>query len=144
MDVEDAEEKSQVRDMAASGDVKILDSKVTTLSPADADDCDDNAKPSVLAWNTVVNLLADAEPMRAAGVAGILVILVLTIFGRVGSLVVGLLGGLLLHASLEKKRGGNNFSWLSKYTDEQTSDKKTVPREVLPIWDDSNSRRRWT
>lgn len=143
MDVEDAEEKSQVRDMAASGDVKILDSEVTTLSPADANNCDvDDAKRPILAWNTVVNLLADAEPRKAAGVAGILVILVLTIFGRVGSLVVGLLGGLLLHASLEKKRGSNNFSWLSKYTDEQTSDKKTVPREVFPICDDSNSRRR--
>ena len=112
MDAEDAGENSQVRDMAASGDAKILDSEVTTLLPAHAGEkVGDNAKVPLLAWNAVVNILADADPMTTAVVVGVLVILVLTMFGRVGSLFIGLLGGLLLHASFEKKRHNDDFKW---------------------------------
>lgn len=118
--------------MAASGDVKILDSEVTTLSPADAgQNVGENAKVPILAWNIVVNLLADADPMTAAAVVGVLIILVLTIFGKVGSLFIGLLGGLLLQASFEKKRHNDDFKWSPRLTSEQASVKETSPsREV--------------
>jgi hypothetical protein len=57
----------------------------------------------LLAWSSILKTLADAEPVTAAGVGGVIVILVLWIFGRVGSLIVGVLAGVLLHASLERK-----------------------------------------
>ena len=59
---------------------------------------------SILAWASVIQVLADAEPVTAAGVGGVLVIIVLSVFGRIGSLIVGVLAGLLLHASIEKRR----------------------------------------
>lgn len=59
---------------------------------------------SILAWASVIQVLADAEPVTAAGIGGVLVIIVLSVFGRIGSLIVGVLAGLLLHASIEKRR----------------------------------------
>jgi hypothetical protein len=67
------------------------------------------ANASILAWTSVIRFFADAEPVTAAGVAGLLVIVILFLFGRIGSLIVGVLAGLLIHASLEKQR--ENISW---------------------------------
>ena len=81
--------------------------------PEDHDEMDaDTTRPSnerglnksILAWTSVIQVLADAEPLTAAGVGGLLLIIVLSIFGRLGSLIVGVLAGLLLHASFEKRR----------------------------------------
>jgi hypothetical protein len=58
----------------------------------------------LLSWNAVVRALADIEAKPAAAIAAVAVVLVLSLFGRVGSLVVGLLGGLLIHAAIERKR----------------------------------------
>jgi hypothetical protein len=63
----------------------------------------DTTTPDPL-WTSIIRLLADAEPRTAAGVAGVLVVIVLFVFGRVGSLIVGVFTGLLLHASLEKRQ----------------------------------------
>jgi len=93
----------------------------------------DNAKVPLLAWNAVVNLLADADPMTAAVVVGVLVILVLTMFGRVGSLFIGLLGGLLLHASFEKKRHNDDFKWSPRFTSEQTLGEETLPSRDVSL-----------
>ena len=134
MDGEDAGGNSPVRGMAASGDAKILDSEVTTLLPADAGQkVSDNAKVPILAWNAVINLFADADPMTAAVVVGVLVILVLTIFGRVGSLFIGLLGGLLLRASFEKKRHSDDFKWSPRFKSEQASGEKTSLLREVPL-----------
>ena len=59
---------------------------------------------SILAWTSIIQVLADVEPLTAAGVGGLLLIIVLSIFGRLGSLIIGVLAGLLLHASFEKRR----------------------------------------
>src|SRR5438046_10674754 len=81
--------------------------------PEDHDEMDaDTTRPSnegglnksILAWTSVIQVLADAEPLTAAGVGGLLLIIVLSIFGRLGSLIVGVLAGLLLHASFELRR----------------------------------------
>lgn len=54
-------------------------------------------------WDTVVRVLADADPLRAGGAAGLVVIVLLFVFGRFGSLVLGLVIGLLLHAAIERR-----------------------------------------
>jgi hypothetical protein len=131
MEVEDAEETARQRNMLTGSD-----SEATALPPSSTrgagDRAGDSAKIPVLAWNTVVNLLADAEPATAGGVAGVLVILVLTVFGRLGFVIVGILGGLLLHASFEK-RGANDIPWTQRYTGNQSSEEKIPPREVCHI-----------
>jgi hypothetical protein len=132
MEVEDAEETVRQRNMPTGSG-----SEATALPPSNSrdagDKAGDSAKIPVLAWNTVLNLLADAEPATAGGVAGVLVILVLTVFGRLGSLIVGILGGLLLHASFEKKRGGNDIPWTQRFTSDQSSEEKIPPREVCHL-----------
>ena len=65
---------------------------------------EDSLNKSILAWASVIQVLADAEPVTAAGVGGVLVIIVLSVFGKIGSLIIGVLAGLLLHASIEKRR----------------------------------------
>ena len=82
----------------------------------------------LLAWNSVINLVADAEPIHAAGVAGLLVILLVSIFGRIGSLAVGVLAGLLLHASLERRRDNVR---LQDLTDKFRIPDSIIQREVL-------------
>ena len=77
----------------------------------------------------MVKFLADLEPVPAAGIAGIIVILVLAIFGNIGALVVGLLGGALLHASIEKKK--EQTSWKDRFSAELVP-VEAKPREVLP------------
>jgi hypothetical protein len=86
----------------------------------------------LLAWNSVVKLVADAEPIHAAGVAGLLVILVLSIFGRIGSLIVGVLAGLLLHASFERQR--DNVK-LQDVTDKLAVPESAARREVPALLD---------
>jgi len=136
MEVEDAEETTRPRDdMLTTG---VMDSQDGPNSEAPAlssegDDAANGPKILLLAWNTAVNVLADAEPATAAGVAGLFVILVLVIFGRIGSLLVGILGGLLLHASFEKKRGGIGIPWSQRFASDQVSDEKIAPREVCEL-----------
>jgi hypothetical protein len=80
---------------------------------------------SILAWASVIQVLAEVEPVTAAGVGGVLVIIVLSIFGRIGSLIVGVLAGLLLHASIEKRRdSAPSYRELSQF-----------PSEAEPILD---------
>src|SRR5579859_2329076 len=72
---------------------------------------------ALLAWDSMVKVLADADPVMAAGIAGGVALLVLVIFGRIGSLIVGLLGGLLLHASIERRR--DDATWREKFNKSQ-------------------------
>ena len=60
-------------------------------------------------WDTVVKVLADADPLRAGGAGGLVVIILLFVFGRFGSLVLGLVIGLLLHAAIERR--GSHAIW---------------------------------
>lgn len=82
----------------------------------------------LLAWNSIVKLVADAEPIHAAGVAGLLVIFLLSIFGRIGSLVVGVLAGLLLQSSFERRRDNVRTQDL---TDKFPIRESATQREVL-------------
>jgi hypothetical protein len=84
----------------------------------------------LLAWNSIIKVVADAEPIHAAGVAGLLVIFILSIFGRIGSLIVGVLAGLLLHASLERRRDNVR---LHDLTDKLAIPESAVQREVLVL-----------
>jgi len=84
----------------------------------------------LLAWNSIVKVVADAEPIHAAGVAGLLVILILSIFGRIGSLIVGVLAGLLLHASVERRRDNVH---LHDLTDKLVVPESAAQREVLDL-----------
>ena len=95
------------------------------------------ARPSIsrsdvplLAWNSIIKVVADAEPIHAAGVAGLLVIFILSIFGRIGSLIVGVLAGLLLHASLERRRDNVR---LHDLTDKLAVPRSAAQREVLVL-----------
>ena len=68
-----------------------------------------SSQPSIqgaplLTLSSVLNFFADAELHTVAGIGGLIVVIVLTIFGRIGSLIVGVLAGLLIHASLEKRQ----------------------------------------
>jgi len=93
------------------------------------DPCQDEPTPGpVQAWNSVASFLAEVEPVTAAGVAGVLVIFVLVIFGRIGALVVGFLGGALLHASIDKKK--EEAHWKERFTTELTKPEVSKPREV--------------
>ena len=56
----------------------------------------------LVTWDSIARTLADVQPIPAAGALLLLVIIVLSLFGRLGSLIVGILAGLLLHASLDK------------------------------------------
>jgi hypothetical protein len=84
----------------------------------------------LLAWNSIIKVVADAEPIHAAGVAGLLVILILSIFGRIGSLIVGVLAGLLLHATLERRRDNVR---LHDLTDKLAVPESAAQREVLVL-----------
>jgi len=65
----------------------------------------EGANPQLLlTWTAAVRLLADLEAAPAAIIAAVAVVIVLSLFGRVGSLVMGLVCGLLIHAAIERKR----------------------------------------
>jgi hypothetical protein len=85
----------------------------------------------LLAWNSIIKTLADVEPVMAAGIVSVVVILVLWIFGRAGSLIVGVLGGVLLHASLDRRRdvvtGQHNF------LRDTPPEAVTIEREVIRV-----------
>lgn len=86
---------------------------------------------SILSWASAVRILADAEPVTAAGVASLLVIVILFLFGRIGSLVIGVLAGLLIHAGLEKQRENVSLWQLTS----GSSHAELVPqREVYRLW----------
>ena len=133
MEVEGAEETTRPRDDMLTTGVMDNQDGPNSEAPSEGDDAPNGPKIPLLAWNTVVNVLADAEPATAAGVAGLFVILVLVIFGRIGSLLVGILGGLLLHASFEKKRGGIDIPWSQRFASDQVSDEKIAPKEVCEL-----------
>ena len=133
MEVEGAEETTRPRDDMLTTGVMDNQDGPNSEAPSEGDDAANGPKIPLLAWNTVVNVLADAEPATAAGVAGLFVILVLVIFGRIGSLLVGILGGLLLHASFEKKRGGIDIPWSQRFASDQVSDEKIAPKEVCEL-----------
>lgn len=106
-------------------------------APVTEEDASENGPPSIqstyenvstplLTVESTIKFLADIEPHTAAGIGGLIVIIVLTIFGRIGSLIVGLLAGLLIHASLERRRGSIEL-W--KAPDMQTA----VQKDVIPV-----------
>ena len=84
----------------------------------------------LLAWNSIIKVVAEAEPIHAAGVAGLLVIFILSIFGRIGSLILGVLAGLLLHASLERRRDNVR---LHDLTDKLAVPESAAQPEVLVL-----------
>ena len=113
-------------------------------APVTEEDASENDPPSIqstyesvltplLTVESTIKFLADVEPHTAAGIGGLMIIIVLAIFGRIGSLIVGLLAGLLIHASLERRRG-NIEVW--KAQDMQT----TVQKEVVLVTLSSNLR----
>lgn len=114
------------------GTTEGLDHETTTSTPTELENGIDilrESSTSAVTWSALVKFLADLEPVPAAGIAGIIVILVLTIFGNIGALVVGLLGGALLHASIEKKK--EETSWKDRFSAELVP-VEAKPREVLP------------
>jgi hypothetical protein len=82
----------------------------------------------ILDWTSIIRVLSDVEPVTAAGVSGLLAIIILSVFGRIGCLVVGLLGGLLLHASIEKRR--DHSAWKEQFNREY-DDKPAISREAV-------------
>jgi hypothetical protein len=82
----------------------------------------------ILEWTSVTRVLSEIEPVPAAGVSGLLAILIVSVFGRIGCLVVGLVGGLLLHASIEKRR--DYSSWKEQFSREY-DDKPTTSQEAV-------------
>jgi hypothetical protein len=89
---------------------------------------EDSSVPLVTAGSAVVRLLADIEPTPAAGIAAVAVIIILSLFGRVGSLVIGLLVGLLLHAAIERRR--DTIQWHPHA--QLPSDSSAVPVREVP------------
>jgi hypothetical protein len=86
-----------------------------------------DASASVVAWESVIRVVADAEPVPAAGAAGVIILIVLALFGRFGGLVIGVITGLLLHAGLEKRR---EMTLLHQAPSTTFSGKEIIPREV--------------
>jgi hypothetical protein len=82
----------------------------------------------ILEWTSVMKVLSEIEPIPAAGVSGLLAILIVSVFGRIGCLVVGLLGGLLLHASIEKRK---DYSAWKEHFRREYDDKPTTSREAV-------------
>jgi hypothetical protein len=80
----------------------------------------------ILAWDSVIRILADADPISAAAIAGVVMVIILTVFGRVGSLVVGVLAGLLLHATIEKRNAHDPWQRLSNYTETELAVQQDV------------------
>ena len=81
-------------------------------------------KPSnapLLTLNSILRLLADIEAKPAAGIAAVAAVLVLSLFGRVGSLVIGLLAGLLIHAAIERRRETIQWHTRAAFTPEPLS-----------------------
>jgi len=122
--------------MASEKEDVLPESQNTTEEMTQGHYDTDTARPSsshvpLLAWNSIIKLVADAEPIHAAGVAGLLVIFVLSIFGRIGSLIVGVLAGLLLHASLERRRDNVH---LQDLTGNFPIPESATQREVLTSW----------
>jgi hypothetical protein len=97
----DAETADPQRD---APEVIKQDAQHTTKETSAAQPDVEATNAPLLTWNAVVRVLADIEAKPAAAIAAVAVVLVLSLFGRVGSLVVGLLGGLLIHAATERKR----------------------------------------
>jgi hypothetical protein len=95
-----AENEDQQSDRVDLPDQEYKDAKSNDDFPNPSNDGD--AKNPILAWASLIRVFADAEPTTAASAAGVLILIVLFVFGRVGSLIVGVLAGLLLHASFEK------------------------------------------
>jgi hypothetical protein len=85
----------------------------------------------LFAWSSIIKTLADAEPVAAAGIVGVVVILVLWVFGRVGSLIVGVLGGVLLHASLDKRR--DVVTGLHNFLRDTPPEEVKIEREVIHV-----------
>jgi hypothetical protein len=77
----------------------------------------DGETAPTLAWNALVGFLAEVEPVPAAGIGGIVIIIVLAIFGSIGALVVGFIGGALLHASIERRREHTDWTFKFKADD---------------------------
>jgi hypothetical protein len=96
MDVENKELQSDIAVVPESSDFEA--------STVDKTSNVDTTPSSEKAWTSVIRILTDVEPTMAAGAAGILAIVVISVFGRIGCLVVGVLGGLLLHASIDKRK----------------------------------------
>jgi len=127
MSAGDAEEQSNLLDRERPDNEQDETEKVPL--PAEH-----SSTAPVLAWNSLVAFLADVEPIPAAGIAGIIVIFVLTIFGSIGALVVGFLGGALLHASVDKRK--EEASWKDRLRSHLLRSETEVPkqREVkLPL-----------
>ena len=91
-------------------------------------------------WSSIVRIFAEAEPTTAAGAGGLLIVILLSVFGRIGSLIVGVIAGLLLHASLEKRR---DDVVLQEITSRYPLEKEfPIQREVCLFTDVSNLRQR--
>jgi hypothetical protein len=110
MDAE-SEDLSQGRDGSPDSEAIVnRNTDAPTLSS------EDHTNAPIVAWESAARILADIEPIPAAGAAGVLIIIVLSVFGRLGSLIVGVLAGLLLHASLERRRESSTpWQELSRY-----------------------------
>ena len=116
--------------MAVESEIQPLQTKKEAPEHADSIPREPLSSDVPLAWNSIIKVLADAEPIHAAGVVGLLLILTLSVFGRVGSLIVGVLAGLLLHASLERQRDNVR---LPDLTDKLPFPESAVQREVLVL-----------
>ena len=103
MDVVTADQQSDTPD-PVKDDVREK-MKEEETSPARPLAMVEGANPQlILTWTAAVRLLADLEAAPAAVIAAVAVVIILSLFGRVGSLVMGLLSGLLIHAAIERRR----------------------------------------
>jgi len=88
----------------------------------------------ILTWTAIVRLLADLEAAPAAIIAAVAVVIVLSLFGRVGSLVIGLLAGLLIYAAIERRRDTIQWPGRGQFAPEASSPVpvREVPRPPPP------------
>jgi hypothetical protein len=102
------------------GSSKTKSSEVRNISAADQGAsraaAENSGNGHTFSWNSVMQFLANVEPLPAAAIAGAIGIFVLILFGRIGALVIGIIAGSLLHTSIDQRRLVHYETWKKRFT----------------------------
>jgi len=94
---------------------------------------------AILSWESAIAYFANAEPLPAAGIAGVIVIFLVSVFGNIGALVVGSIAGALLHASIDRRKLVEHESWkkerltIADRLEPESSEQQTVYPHYSPL-----------